>query len=91
MNTPTAYASRARTARDAAQALAAQGGPFSRQDDERAARLADYAGRCSDLAAAASGSRVTAPELRAIGHADATSAAWIDIRHTRERAGMYRH
>ena len=61
------------------------------EDDERAARLADYAGRCSDLAAAASGSRVTAPELRAIGHADATSAAWIDIRHTRERAGMYRH
>lgn len=95
MNTATAYARRARAARTAVEdllyptALPVQ--PYTRHDDERAARLADYADRCSNLADAAAGSRTIGPALRAMNDAEGARAAWITIRHDRERrAGLRR-
>ncbi|WP_193118431.1 hypothetical protein [Brachybacterium tyrofermentans] len=88
MNTATAYARRARAARDAARTIAAQTRHFTRADDQRAARLGDYATRCAQLAYAAAGTD-SRPMRLAGDHEDDTWAAWQIIRHDRQRrAGL---
>lgn len=83
MNTVTAYANRARAARDAARELADKAAPFTRLDDVRAAHLADYARRCDDLASIADGDRVSETFRRAGDYADETYAIWFGIRASR--------
>ena len=83
MNTVTAYANRARAARNAARDLAAKGGPFTRLDDVRAARLADYARRCDDLASIADGDRVSETFRWAGDYADETYRIWFNLRASR--------
>lgn len=84
MNTVTAYATRARAARVAARDLAAADRHLTREDDERAARLADYASRCDALANIADGDRDTAAFRAAGDYADQAHAAWSVVRHRRE-------
>lgn len=86
MNTVTAYANRARAARNAARDLVAKGGPFTRLDDVRAAHLADYASRCEDLANIADGDRVSEAFRRAGDYADETHQIWFDLRASRRAA-----
>lgn len=89
MNTPTAYARRARAARDAARTIAASSRHFTRADDERAARLVDYADRCATLAYRAAGWTSVRPVDQAMDHTVDTRTAWLTIRHDRERlAGL---
>ena len=83
MNTVTAYANRAKAARNAARELFSKGAPFSRLDDVRAAHLADYARRCDDLASIADGDRVSETFRRAGDYADETYGVWFDIRTSR--------
>ena len=83
MNTVTAYANRARAARNAARELVAKGGPFTRLDDVRAAHLADYARRCDDLASIADGDRVSETFRRAGDYADETYRIWFNLRASR--------
>lgn len=83
MNTVTAYANRARAARNAARELFAKGAPFTRLDDVRAAHLADYARRCEALANIADGDRVTEAFRRAGDYADETYQIWFDLRTSR--------
>lgn len=83
MNTVTAYANRARAARNAARELFEKGAPFTRLDDVRAAHLADYARRCEALANIADGDRVTEAFRRAGDYADETYQIWFDLRTSR--------
>lgn len=83
MNTVTAYANRARAARNAARDLVAKGGPFTRLDDVRAAHLADYASRCEELANIADGDRVSETFRRAGDYADETHKIWFALRASR--------
>lgn len=83
MNTVTAYARRAKAARDAARELFSKGAPFSRLDDVRAAHLADYARRCDDLADIADGDRITQAFRDAGDYADETYGIWFDLRASR--------
>ena len=83
MNTVTAYANRARAARNAARDLVAKGGPFTRLDDVRAAHLADYARRCEELANIADGDRVSGAFRRAGDYADETHRIWFNLRASR--------
>ena len=83
MNTVTAYANRARAARNAARDLFSKGAPFSRLDDVRAAHLADYASRCEELANIADGDRVSETFRRAGDYADETHKIWFDLRASR--------
>lgn len=86
MNTVTAYANRAKAARNAARKILAEGAPFTRLQDQRAAHLADYAGRCEELANIADGDRVSETFRRAGDYADETHRIWTDIRATRRLA-----
>lgn len=86
MNTATAYAARARAAAETAKALALTRRPYTRWDDERAARLADFAQRCAQLAYRAGGQKDSRPMRAAGEYADDTRAAWIHIRQAREAA-----
>ena len=86
MNTVTAYARRAKAARDAARQIVAQGAPFTRLQDVRAAHLADYARRCEELANIADGDRVTEAFRRAGDYADEAHKAWFDLRTARRAA-----
>ena len=83
MNTVTAYANRARAARNAAREVFAQGAPFTRLQDVRVAHLADYARRCDDLASIADGDRVSETFRRAGDYADETHRIWFDLRASR--------
>ena len=83
MNTVTAYANRAKAARNAARELFEKGAPFTRLDDVRAAHLSDYARRCEELANIADGDRVTQAFRDAGDYADETYGFWFDIRTSR--------
>mgnify|MGYP005799500733 CR=1 FL=1 len=83
MNTVTAYANRAKAARNAARELFAEGAPFTRLQDVRAAHLADYARRCEELANIVDGDRVTQAFRDAGDYADETHQIWFDLRTSR--------
>ena len=83
MNTVTAYANRAKAARNAARKISAEGAPFTRLQDMRAAHLADYARRCEELANLADGDRITQAFRDAGDFADETHQEWFDIRTSR--------
>ncbi|GAA1333244.1 hypothetical protein GCM10009592_26880 [Brachybacterium rhamnosum] len=75
MNTVTAYAARARAARDAALAIATADQLPTRLDADRAWHLADFAQRCDALANIADGDRMTAAFRNAGDYADQAHAA----------------
>ena len=81
MNTVTAYANRAKAARNAARELFEEGAPFTRLQDVRAAHLADYARRCEELANIVDG--VTQAFRDAGDYADETHQIWFDLRTSR--------
>lgn len=83
MNTVTAYANRAKAARNAARELFEEGAPFTRLQDVRAAHLADYARRCEELANIVDGDRVTQAFRDAGDYADETHQIWFDLRTSR--------
>lgn len=85
MNTVTAYAERARTARTAARQILTDGAPFTRREDVRASRLADYARRCEALAHAADGDRITEAFRNAGEYADDARGCWSLIRSIRNQ------
>lgn len=85
MNTATAYAARSTAARKAAQELASQDRPFTRFDEQRAAHLIEYVGRCYSLAHKAAGLDIEGMRATESIFHDRSEArrAWADIRKAR--------
>ena len=90
MNTPTAYALRAKAARDAAREVLASEDPFTRPDEVRVAHLSDYAARCAELTSAAAGNAGGEILCRAGYFADETRGLLIRLQASRRRASDIR-